>query len=283
MMTLTHCFSVDVEGFCEGMAESFPIPADMVQSRREKDEIASNVDETLEFLDTHEVKGTFFILGIIAQEQPNVVRRIVDDGHEIASHSYEHLRLYNMDPSTVKEVISRSKKVLEDVSGQRVIGFRAPDFSINQQTLYILDMIREAGFVYDSSICPISGHDVYGVKNAKPEIHKLPSGLIEFPATTYKVLGKLIPVLGGGYFRLYPLSLSKLILKSLEKRNQPAMFYIHPYEIGSQCFVVEDMPILRKFRHYVNIDKPRERFRCLFNEFSFGRAIAILRSRGFVA
>jgi polysaccharide deacetylase family protein (PEP-CTERM system associated) len=283
MMTLTHCFSVDVEGFCEGMAESFPIPADMVRSQREKDEIASNVDETLDFLDTHQVKGTFFVLGIIAKEQPNVVRRIADDGHEIASHSYEHLRLNNMDPSTVKEVISRSKKVLEDVSGQRVIGFRAPDFSINQQTLYILDIIREAGFVYDSSIYPISGHDVYGVKNAKPEIHKLPNGLIEFPATTYKVLGKSIPALGGGYFRLYPLSLSKFILRSLEKRNQPAMFYIHPYEIGSRYPVFENMSILRKFRHYANIAKPRERFGCLFKEFSFGRASDILRSRGFVA
>lgn len=282
-MTLTHCFSVDVEGFCEGMAESFPIPADMVQSQREKDEIASNVDETLDFLDAHQVKGTFFILGIIAEEQPNVVRRIADDGHEIASHSYEHLRLNNMDPGTVKEVISRSKKVLEDVSGQRVIGFRAPDFSINQQTLYILDLIREAGFVYDSSIYPISGHDVYGLKNAKPEIHKLPNGLIEFPATTFKVLGKLIPVLGGGYFRLYPLSLSRLVLKSLEKRNQPAMSYIHPYEMGSRYPVLENMSIRRKFRHYVNIDKPKERFGRLFKEFCFGKAIAVLRSRGLVA
>lgn len=279
MTTLTHCFSVDVEGFCEGMAESFPIPADMVRSQKEKDEIASNVDETIGFLDTHQVKGTFFILGIIAEEQPNVVRRIADAGHEIASHSYEHLRLSNMDPRTVKEVVSRSKKVLEDASGEQVIGFRAPDFSINQETLYNLDIILEAGFAYDSSIYPISGHDVYGIQNAAPEIHKLPNGMIEFPATTYRVLGKSIPALGGGYFRLYPLSLSKFILNSLEKRNQPAMFYVHPYEIGSQYPVFENMSVLRRFRHYVNMSKPRERFECLFREFSFGRAIDILRSR----
>ena len=265
------------------MAESFTIPADMVRSPREKDEIVSNVEETLEFLDTHQIKGTFFILGIIAQDQPEVVYRIAAAGHEIGSHCYEHLRLFNMVPATVKEVISRSKKVLEDVSGKQVLGFRAPDFSISQKTLHILDLIREVGYVYDSSIVPISSHDVYGVKNAKPVIHQLPNGLIEFPAVTYKVLGKSIPALGGGYFRLYPLPLSRYILKSLEKRNHPAMFYVHPYEIGSQYPVFKNISMMRKLRHYFNINKPKERFRRLFKEFSFGRAIDILQSEGFVA
>jgi polysaccharide deacetylase family protein (PEP-CTERM system associated) len=274
---------VDVEGFCEAMAESFPIPANMVRSAGEKDEIASNVEETLEFLDTHQVKGTFFILGIIAQEQPDVVRRIAAAGHEIGSHSYEHLRLNVLHPTTVKEVITRSKKVLEDVSGQEVFGFRAPDFSIDNESLYILDMLREAGFLYDSSIVPISGHDVYGIKKAIPEIHKLSNGLIEFPTTTYKILGKSIPALGGGYFRLYPLPLSKFILKTLDIRNHPAMVYIHPYEIGSRYPMFENLTLTRKFRHYVNIDKSRKRFGRLFQDFSFGRAIDIFQTEGFVA
>ena len=144
-------------------------------------------------------------------------------------------------------------------------------------------MIREAGFVYDSSIYPISGHDVYGVKNARSGIHELPNGLIEFPGTTFKALGKSIPALGGGYFRLYPLPLSIYILKSLEKRNHHAMFYVHPYEIGSQYPVFENISTMRKLRHYVNINKPRERIRRLFKNFSFGRAIDILQAEGFVA
>jgi len=280
MMRPTHCFSIDVEGFCEGMAESFAIPAEMIRSQRERDEIASNVDEVLEFLDAHQVKGTFFILGVIAEEQPEVVRRIEEQGHEIASHSYEHLRLYDMDPVAAKDAISRSKHVLEDVAGQRVFGFRAPDFSINQESLGILDTIREAGFEYDCSLVPVSGHDVYGVKEAIPKIHKLSSGLIEWPATTFRLLGKAIPALGGGYFRLYPLSLSEMILKSYERRQLSAMFYLHPYEIGSQYPVIAGMSRMRMLRHYGNIDTSKEKLEYLFGRYSFGRAFEILSSSG---
>ena len=280
-MRLTHCFSIDVEGFCEANAESFAVPAEMIRSQKERDEIASNVDEVLEFLDAHQIKGTFFILGVIAEEQPDVVRRIADQGHEIASHSYEHLRLYSMNPGAAREAIFRSKHVLEDVAGQRVIGFRAPDFSINYKTLGILDTIREAGFEYDSSLVPVSGHDVYGIKDAIPEIHKLGNGLIEWPATTFKLLGKSIPALGGGYFRLYPLSLSEIILKSYERRQLSAMFYLHPYELGSRYPVVPGMSRMRRLRHYGNIDTSKEKLEHLFSRYWYGRAVDILSSNAF--
>lgn len=278
-MKPTHCFSVDVEGFCQGRSDTLTIPKEMIYDNNVKDEIASNIDEVLEFLNASNVKGTFFILGVIAENQPEVVKKIAKEGHEVASHSYEHTRLYDQGYKRAKEFIVRSKKLLEDITGGPIYGFRAPLFSINQETLYLLDIIRDAGFRYDSSIYPISGHDVYGIKGARPEIHRLPNGLAEFPAATYKVLGREIPALGGGYFRLYPLWISRYILRELEKKNHPAMFYIHPYEIGSRYPVFRDIPFKTRARIYVNMDKPKGRFTRLFKEFAFGRAIDILRER----
>src|SRR5262249_14978872 len=136
---ITHCFSMDVEGFCESNAESFPIPSEMIASQSEGIEIERNVDETLAFLDRHGVKGTFFVLGRIAKALPRVVRAIAERGHEVASHSFAHLRLYNMSRTQAHEAVSSSRKILEDVSASPVKGFRAPDFSINRQTLYVLD------------------------------------------------------------------------------------------------------------------------------------------------
>jgi polysaccharide deacetylase family protein (PEP-CTERM system associated) len=282
MTMLAHCFSVDVEGFCEGMREIFNIPAHVIRSQAGRKEIEANLEELLGFLAEYRVKGTFFILGITASEQPELVRKIVSQGHEIACHSYEHLRLYNLVPLLIRESIFRSKNILEDISGSEVLGFRAPDFSIRQETLFILDIIREAGFIYDSSIYPLAGHDIYGVKYAKLGIHRLPNGLIEFPPTSIKIMGLRIPALGGGYFRIYPFFFSRLILKYCEAQERSTMFYIHPYEIGSQYPVFEDLPFWRKFRHYVNINKPKYYFRGLFKEFTFGRAIDILRSQSLV-
>jgi polysaccharide deacetylase family protein (PEP-CTERM system associated) len=279
---ITHCFSMDVEGFCESMAESFPIPQEMLSSRDNLAEIERNVDETLAFLQTHSVKGTFFVLGRIAEVLPNVVRAIAQEGHEVASHSAEHLRLYHMSRDEVREAVSRSRKVLEQVSGTQVRGFRAPDFSINAQTLYILDLIREAGYQYDSSLYPIRGHDVYGVPDTERWIHRLPNGLVEYPLSVMTMAGRRIPALGGGYFRLYPLPLTRWILRSIEKAGQSAMFYIHPYELGHVCPLVPHLSWSRRFRHYVSRTKTKSRFEKLFRAHHFGRVEDVLRRRGFL-
>ena len=125
---ITHCFSMDVEGFCESMAESFPVPQEMISSRNELAEIEQNVSETLEFLDRHGVKGTFFVLGHVAEKLPKMVQAVAKNGHELASHSFQHLRLYNMSRAEAQESITRSRKVLEDISGLQVRGFRRPIF-----------------------------------------------------------------------------------------------------------------------------------------------------------
>src|SRR5262249_50713288 len=159
----------------------------------------------------------------------------------------------------------------------------APDFSINQKTLYVLDLIREAGYQYDSSLYPIRGHDVYGVPDAERWIHRLPNGLVECPLSVTEIAGRRIPALGGGYFRLYPLGVTRRILRAIEKAEQPAMFYIHPYELGSICPLVPQASWSRRFRHYVNRTRTKSRFENLFRNHRFGRIVDVLRSRGILA
>ncbi len=280
---ITHCFSMDVEGFCESMAESFPVPDDMTAGRRELEEIERNVAETLEFLEARSVKGTFFVLGRLAEALPQVVRAIAGQGHEIASHGFEHLRLYNLPRPRVEQTVADSRKMLEDVSGSSVKGFRAPDFSINGQTLYILDSIQAAGYQYDSSLYPIRGHDVYGVAGVERWIHRLPNGLVEYPLSTAEIAGRRVPALGGGYFRLYPLPLTRWILRSYERAGRSAMFYIHPYELGSVCPAIPDLSRGRRFRHYVNRTRTKARFNKLFRDHCFGRVNEVLHRRGFLS
>lgn len=274
---------MDVEGFCDGMAESFSVPAEMISSRSELLEIERNVTETLEFLETYVVKGTFFVLGKVGDLLPNMVRMIAQSGHEIASHSFEHLRLYNMSRKQIKNAITCSRKVLEDVSSSQVKGFRAPDFSINDQTIHTLDLIQEAGYEYDSSLYPIQGHDVYGVRSAEAWVYRLPSGLVEYPLSTVEIIGRRIPALGGGYFRLYPLAVTRRILQKIEGAGHSAMFYIHPYELGSICPPVPGLSWSRRFRHYVNRGKTKMRFGRLFADHQFGRVDDVLHRAGFLA
>lgn len=278
---VVHCLSIDVEGFCEGMAEAFPVPTDMIGSAAEREEIAANVDQILAWLDRRGVKATFFTLGVVAEALPDVIRRIAETGHEVGSHSHQHLRLYNLDPTAARQAIERSKRVLEDATGQPVYGFRAPDFSITRQNLALLDAVQVAGYTYDSSISPISFHDVYGVAGAAREIHRLPNGLVEFPPATVKVVGQVLPVLGGGYFRLMPLWASRLAMAAYERSGRPVMAYTHPYELGSIRPRLAGLSLGRRFRHYVNIDRSMARFDALMDRYAFGRAIDILSKLGF--
>jgi polysaccharide deacetylase family protein (PEP-CTERM system associated) len=278
---MLHCFSVDVEGFAEGMAESIPIPGGLIGSAAERNEIEANVQDSLEWLAQVGVRGTFFILGAIAESQPRLVRSIADAGHEIGSHSHEHLRLYNLDPARAREAIVRSKRALEDASGQPVLGFRAPDFSITRRNLELLDVLAEAGYRYDSSIYPIAMHDVYGVPSAKRVIHRLANGMVEFPPATCRVAGQIIPILGGGYFRLAPLWLSAALIRHCERAGRPVMTYIHPYEIGPRHPEIAGLSAKQRFRHYLNIDRSKQRYSRLFRQFTFGPAIEVLEQAGF--
>jgi polysaccharide deacetylase family protein (PEP-CTERM system associated) len=275
-----HAFSIDVEGFGEAMAESFPVPPALLEDAASADEVRRNVEQTLDALAELGIRGTFFYLGRIAEQLPSLVRRTAGEGHEIASHSHRHLRLNRMTTPEVRDALVRSKAALEDAGGVPVRGFRAPDFSITPDTLHIVDLVAEAGYAYDSSLYPVAGHDVYGVPGVERWPHRLENGLVEFPPTTTRALGRQLPALGGGWFRLYPLWVTRRILRATERAGRPGMFYIHPYELGTECPEVDGIGPYRRFRHTVNRTKGLERFRALAGEFRFTRVDALLEASG---
>ncbi len=188
----------------EGMAESFPIPEKYFDEAAADREIETNVNETLEGFERLRLRATFFVLGRIAERLPHLMKKISAAGHELGSHSFFHKRIFNQSREEFRRDLRRSKDALERAGGQRILGFRAPDFSITPDSLWILDEIRDAGFVYDSSLTPTDIHDVYGMSDVPAEIHRLDNGLWEFPGGTFRFLGKTVPYGGGGYLRLYP-------------------------------------------------------------------------------
>ena len=278
--SIVNAFSIDVEGFVESNLQSFNIPDECINQTQENREIEQNTDAALEILDGAGIKATFFFIGRLAYDTPSLVRRVAEAGHEIGCHSYAHLRVFGINKAEFKEKISAAKRQLEDVSGQPVYGFRAPDFSITKSSIWALDILKEAEFVYDSSIYPFGLHDVYGIEDANPSIHILANGLIEFPLSTTELLGKRIPFGGGGYFRLYPLPFTKLFLSRLNRQGYPAMFYIHPYEIGPVIPQIPGLSAYRKFRHYYNCKNGTKRLKHIWQVFKFGSAIEILKKKG---
>lgn len=279
---IINCFSVDVEGFIESNLESFQVAPKYLDKAAEIYEIEKNMRLLLEILEEMKIKGTFFFVGRLVRDIPDLIKEVAKLGHEVACHSYEHLRLFNLKRDEFKKKLSAAQKSIEDLSGTRVYGFRAPDFSITASSIWALDALEELGFLYDSSIYPIGVHDVYGIKNAKPYIHKLPNGLIEFPLSTVKVLGRRLPFGGGGYFRLYPIFLTRLFIFQVNRLGHPGMFYIHPYEVGPVIPVISELSFYRKFRHYYNCKNGAKRLKRLLKKIKFGPAIQILKQRGLI-
>jgi len=197
------------------------------------------VDRLLNILDQHQTKATFFVLGILAESHPGLVKQIASQGHEIASHGYSHLPIFKISPEEFRENVKRSKLLLEDISGNLVTGYRAAEFSIIKKTLWALETLAELGFGYDSSIFPMY-HRRYGIHDFPPDItnYELPNKLkiVEIPLSTFS-LGKLKwSFAGGGYLRLSPLGIIYRIIKKQNERNIPVIIYFHPYEFDS-CYL----------------------------------------------
>jgi polysaccharide deacetylase family protein (PEP-CTERM system associated) len=279
---VVNCFSIDVESFSESNVESFPIHSRHLDRGRQNREIETNMDFILGLLAEHNVKATFFFLGRVARELPQIVRSVAQQKHEIACHSLAHFRLYGLKPEVFAEQLRDAKELLEDASGQQIFGFRAPDFSITQESAWALDALRKAGFFYDSSIYPFGGHDVYGIAGASPQVHRLANGLIEWPLATIPVLNRRLPFGGGGYFRLYPLAFTEFCFSRLNHQRKPCMFYIHPYEIGPAIERITGLSNLRQFRHYFHCGKLDRRLARLLKKFRFAPAIAALRQMGYM-
>ncbi len=193
-----------------------------------------------------------------------------------------HLRIFGSAKDEFRIKLEAAKKRLEDVSGEEVLGFRAPEFSIVASSLWALDVLRDLGFAYDSSIHPMGFHDVYGISGATTSIHRLPNGLVEFPPATISIFGKSVPFGGGGYLRLYPLFVTQWFLGHVNEQGHPCMLYIHPYEVGPIVPKLTGVSFYRRFRHYYNCRHGGRRLQELLQAFSFAPAVQILKHGGFL-
>lgn len=248
--------------------------------------MVGNTHKLLSMFEQFDVLGTFFVLGWVADRYPQLVRDIAAGGHEVACHGYSHRLVYEQTPDEFREETLRSKRLLEDITGSAVLGYRAASYSIVRESLWAMDILAEAGFIYDSSIFPVR-HDRYGIPDAKrvPNLMTTPNGksIVEWPLATAKIGGIKLPVAGGGYFRLLPYWLSRWGLASINADERQAfIFYLHPWEIDPGQPRVQASRLSR-FRHYTNLEKCEGRLRRLLGEFRFGTAKDCLVEMGLLA
>ena len=243
--------------------------------------VEANMDRILALFERNGVRATFFTLGWIAERYPNVVKRIVAGGHELASHGYGHLRASDQTRAEFDNDIRSSKALLEDIGGQEVLGYRAPSFSIGRDNLWALDALLEAGYRYSSSIYPVV-HDHYGMPEA-PRFAFYPNGtdgLLEIPITTVQMMGRNLPAGGGGYFRLLPYALSRWMMAKVNQDDrQPALFYFHPWEVDPGQPRPEGIGAKSRFRHYINIGRMESRIEALARDFAWDRMDRIFLNR----
>lgn len=267
---ITNAFTCDVEDYFQvsALAPHFPRNQwDSVPCR-----VEANVERVLELLDGHGVRGTFFTLGWIAERFPQLVRRVADAGHEVASHGYGHQRASELTPEAFRADIRLAKAILEDITGRAVTGYRAPSFSIGTANLWAHDCIAEEGYRYSSSVYPVR-HDHYGIPDAPRFPWRLPNGLVEVPITTLHLFGRNWPAGGGGFFRLLPYALSRWQIAHFNTRDKrPAIFYFHPWELDPDQPRVTDATTKTRFRHYINLSRTAARLDRLLSDFSWGRA-----------
>lgn len=270
---LINALTIDVEDYFQVSAFA-PYIARSEWSEREC-RVERNVERLLALLDEHGVRGTFFTLGWIAERYPALVRRIVEAGHELASHGYNHQRACDMDDRDFLEDVRAAKGILEDISGQAVNGYRAPSFSINKGNRWVYAKLEEVGYRYSSSIFPIR-HDHYGIPDAPRFMHRAGQSLMEIPATTVRIWGRNLPASGGGFFRLLPYCVSRALIRRVnEVDGHAAVFYCHPWEFDPQQPRIPGINLKTRFRHYVNIARMESRLRCLLKDFEWGRLDAI--------
>lgn len=276
-----NAFTVDVEDYFQ--VQAFATTIDASTWDRLSPRVELNTHRMLDLLRRHEVHGTFFVLGWVAERFPALVREIAAAGHEVASHGMTHRLVYHQKPGLFRQETQESKALLEDLAQQPVDGYRAATYSITARSLWALDIIAEAGFRYDSSIFPMH-HDNYGIPGAPTEPHVLttPSGarLVEFPISVLRWNGLTLPVAGGGYFRLLPYTVTRWALRRINSLRAPFVFYLHPWEIDPGQPRVRGASLRSRFRHYQNLARSEPRLRRLLSDFRFNTMRHVLQERG---
>ena len=275
--TPTNGLSVDVEDWFQ--VGAFENVIDKGDWGSLSDRVERNCERILEMFADAEVYGTFFTLGWIAQRHPALIRKISEAGHEIASHGWDHMRVFRMTREDFAADLERARKTLEDACGMPVTGYRAPSFSIDQRTPWAYMILAEQGFEYSSSVAPVA-HDHYGWREAPRFAFKpLPwSPLLEIPVTTATFAGRRLAAGGGGFFRVLPYGFSRWAIRQVNRREgRPAVFYFHPWEIDPEQPRVAGAPVKSRLRHYTNLDVMAEKLRQLIDEFQWGRMDMLAR------
>jgi polysaccharide deacetylase family protein (PEP-CTERM system associated) len=271
-----NALSVDVEDWFQVGAFETVISRDDWDSLECR--VERNSDAVLALFDTAGVKGTFFTLGWVAERYPALIRRIVDAGHEIASHGYAHERVFNFTPKEFAADIEKARKLIEDASGAKVTGYRAPSFSIDQRTPWAHEILAEQGYEYSSSVAPVK-HDHYGWAQA-PRFAFRPvagSDFLEIPVTTATIGSLRLAAGGGGFFRMLPYQFSRWAINQVNDRDdRPAIIYFHPWEIDPGQPRVANAPVKSKIRHYTKLDVMAAKLTRLAAEFQWERLDAVV-------
>jgi polysaccharide deacetylase family protein (PEP-CTERM system associated) len=260
--------TIDVEDYFQ--VEAFASTIDRRDWHRLPSRVERNTHRLLDLLAEAGVQATFFTLGCIARRHPSVARRIVADGHELASHGTDHLRVDRQSAAAFRADVRDSKKILEDVGGVAISGYRAPTFSIGRDTPWAHAILAEEGYCYSSSVYPVK-HDLYGCPDAPRSAFAPVGDLLEIPLTTVRVLGREIPASGGGYFRLFPYPLSRWLLQRARRQSAPPIFYLHPWEIDPAQPRQHQAPLRSRVRHYLNLSRTEPRLRRLLRNFEWTR------------
>jgi polysaccharide deacetylase family protein (PEP-CTERM system associated) len=275
---IVNAMTIDVEDYFHVSVFDGVLPRN--QWDRLESRVCANTRRLLEIFAESEVRGTFFVLGWVAERFPDLVRLIAGAGHEIASHGYGHRLIYDQTPAAFRDDVRRAKELLEEASGRPVYGYRAPSYSITPRSLWALDILLEEGYRYDSSIFPIR-HDRYGIPVSERQpypIERSKGFLVEVPGSTTTFGPVNLPIAGGGYFRILPYRWTRWGIQRVnDLERRPVVFYLHPWEIDP------DQPRLRAgrlgaFRHYCNLGKTESRLRRLLTDFRFGTMEALVNS-----
>jgi len=275
---VVNAMSVDVEDYFQVQAFSGHISREEWESRECR--VETNTNRILDLFDEAGIHATFFTLGWVAERFPRLVRRIVEDGHELASHGLAHYRVDEQTPEAFRDDIRRTKHMLEDIGGVAVRGYRAATFSIGAKNLWAFDILEDEGYAYSSSVNPIR-HDYYGMPEA-PRFAFHPdqtSSFTEYPITTLRVGNRNLPCGGGGFFRLLPYALSRWAMRHVNGTDeQPCIFYFHPWEVDPDQPRIDGISMKTRFRHYLNLNRMEPRVRALTRDFAWDRIDRVFAS-----
>ena len=273
-----NAMTIDVEDYFQ--VEAFASAIDRSDWDSLPRRVERNTERLLQILAESEVEATFFILGWVAERHPRLVRQVVAEGHELASHGSGHLRVDRQSREEFRDDVRRSRRVLEDLGGVPVRGYRAPTFSIGGDSKWAHTILMEEGYLYSSSIYPVK-HDLYGTPEAPRTPFSPVPGILEIPLTSFRMMGLDMPASGGGYFRMLPYPVTRGLLHYARQVNRsPAVFYLHPWEIDPEQPRQQSAPWKSRFRHYLNLHRTEPRLRRLLRHFAWTRMDRLFLSDG---